>query len=751
MLFHKTLHLFLVPKTEDGKIASADDTRPIQQGSIWSKVADHLVLTMLPMLDKKVQYAMQAGGATHCATLLQSSYHKGVGLLSLDASNAFDLTKRKVLLRKLNEDGRFLHVLPYLRMRLGTPYEAYLTVDGEFQRTHTISEGLMQGGVLSTYFFCYINQSFLLNALDAANAAGGPPAVLASFSDDVSVVGLPQQLASAELSLRDMKETGYTLNTSKTRVAAFPDAEPQLKAELQAFATSRSFTYTEDAFKVVGVPLGGTPEQRQALITKKFGKIFSRGRRILSSDIDLPSQSAYLLYKLCVIPMTMHMMRCCNFVDLRLARGTDSDQGSVLEQFDVMSETLLEKITNIRASNWSWVTHTLYRLPNRHGGGGIPSASKVHPIAFYSAFAEACVAIGPLLDTEPTNLMSAYKGSVHLALLAFREFMPASVLMELPQTTCEADVLSLWTHESPNNKLMVEYHKNQHEYSEHAVLQQTKTIEFHTDGCDPFPIDCMTSYSDWEFAVSRAHVQTSGALGVLSTIPRSKYTTLSNGVFSMLFSTILFLPTYRLPVSRNCPLCTKPVNPTHFSSCLGINLSRCQAHDSAQRTFLMRHGDAYDEPFPPGVTLRSCRDRGLNDEAIKALRLDLLAKSSEGANHYTDITIPEPRSSSYIADEYKHCIATTGGPRGTLANSVARKKTKYGVFFPQGRDVTDKFLVLAVSSLGAIHKEGTRFIKATLGPKVGARYTQDLSCIVWNRMYAAYQEYRSRCSNLFVG
>lgn len=165
----------------------------------------------------------------------------------------------------------------------------------------------------------------------------------------------------------------------------------------------------------------------------------------------------------------------------------------------------------------------------------------------------------------------------------------------------------------------------------------------------------------------------------------------------------------------------------------------------------MRHGDAYDEPFPPGVTLRSCRDRGLNDEAIKALRLDLLAKSSEGANHYTDITIPEPRSSSYIADEYKHCIATTGGPRGTLANSVARKKTKYGVFFPQGRDVTDKFLVLAVSSLGAIHKEGTRFIKATLGPKVGARYTQDLSCIVWNRMYAAYQEYRSRCSNLFVG
>jgi hypothetical protein len=422
-----------------------------------------------------------------------------------------------------------------------------------------------------------------------------------------------------------------------------------------------------------------------------------------------------------------------------------------LEQFDVMSESLLEKITNIRSRNWSWVTRTLYRLPNRYGGGGIPSAYKVHPIAFYSAFAEACVAIGPLIDPEPTNLMSAYKDSVHLALLAFRDFMPAGVLMELPLTDCGADVPSLWTHGSPNNSLLVEYHKNQHEYSEHAVLQQTKTIEFHTDDSDPFPLDCLTSYTGSEYAVTRAHVQSSGALGVLSTIPRSKYTTLSNGVFSMLFSTILFLPTYRLPVRRYCPLCTKHVNPTHFSSCLGINLSRCQAHDSAQRAFILRHGDAYDEPLPPGVTLRSCRDRGLNDEAIKALRLDILAKSSDGSNHYTDITIPEVRSASYVEDEFKHCIATAGGPRGTLANAVARKKSKYGAYFTSGRDVTDKFLVLAVSSLGAIHKEGARFIKATLGSEVGARYTRDLSCIVWNRMYAAYQEYRSRCNNLLNG
>jgi hypothetical protein len=94
---------------------------------------------------------------------------------------------------------------------------------------------------------------------------------------------------------------------------------------------------------------------------------------------------------------------------------------------------------------------------------------------------------------------------------------------------------------------------------------------------------------------------------------------------------------------------------------------------------------------------------------------------------------------------------TAGGPRGTLANSVARKKSKYGAFSSQGQDAPNKFLVLAVSSLGAIHKEGTRIIKATLRPKVGARYTQDLSCIVWNLPYAAYQEYRSRCSNMLVG
>jgi hypothetical protein len=54
---------------------------------------------------------------------------------------------------------------------------------------------------------------------------------------------------------------------------------------------------------------------------------------------------------------------------------------------------------------------------------------------------------------------------------------------------------------------------------------------------------------------------------------------------------------------------------------------------------------------------------GLNDEAIKTLRLDLLAKSNDGANHYTDITIPEEvRSSSYILNEYKHCTMTAGGP-----------------------------------------------------------------------------------------
>jgi hypothetical protein len=140
----------------------------------------------------------------------------------------------------------------------------------------------------------------------------------------------------------------------------------------------------------------------------------------------------------------------------------------------------------------------------------------------------------------------------------------------------------------------------------------------------------------------------------------------------------------------------------------------------------------------------------MNDEAIQALRLDLLAKSNDGANHYTDNTIPEVCSSSYILNEYKHCTATAGGPRGTLANSVAPKKSKYGTFFAQGQDALHKFLVLAVSSIGLIHEEGTRFIKATLVTKMGARYTENLSCIVWNGLYAAYQEYRFRCSTLFV-
>jgi hypothetical protein len=41
-----------------------------------------------------------------------------------------------------------------------------------------------------------------------------------------------------------------------------------------------------------------------------------------------------------------------------------------------------------------------------------------------------------------------------------------------------------------------------------------------------------------------------------------------------------------------------------FSSCLGINLSQCQAHYAAQRTFLKRHGDAYGEleAIAPGAS-----------------------------------------------------------------------------------------------------------------------------------------------------
>jgi hypothetical protein len=117
-----------------------------------------------------------------------------------------------------------------------------------------------------------------------------------------------------------------------------------------------------------------------------------------------------------------------------------------------------------------------------------------------------------------------------------------------------------------------------------------------------------------------------------------------------------------------------------------------------------------------------------------------------GPNFYTDLTFREFRSSSARDREFRHC--RTGANQGGLTTATKTKHRKYDSYFPAGRSALNKFLVLAVSSLGWIHKEGVSFIKKTLGSEVGARYTEDLSCLTWKRLNAMYDEYKFRCDRV---
>ncbi|MES9879262.1 MAG: reverse transcriptase domain-containing protein [Sedimenticola sp.] len=162
----------LTPIHKKGKDARlVDNYRGITVTSVLGKLFEATILHRLKALNdnqSQLQYGFTKGLSPSLAALLLSeaageSSHEGdpLYIATLDTQKAFDVVHHQVLMKKLYEQGISSHMWTIIQS-MYSGLTAKVKWEGDISSAFSISQGVRQGGILSTHLYkTYINDLLL--------------------------------------------------------------------------------------------------------------------------------------------------------------------------------------------------------------------------------------------------------------------------------------------------------------------------------------------------------------------------------------------------------------------------------------------------------------------------------------------------------------------------------------------------------------------------------------------------------------
>ena len=199
----KTLmSVMLLPiiKNKAGNVSSSDNYRPIALASVLSKLVEKVILNRVEhlLITNQNQFGFKKHhGTDQCVYVLKEaislykSLNSCISICFLDASKAFDRVCHSKLFKKLHERG----IPGYILRILVHWYEhqsMYVKWGNNLSHHFCVSNGVRQGGILSTHFFnIYIDDlSNRLNNLKIGCVLGNSILNHLMYADDLVLISL---------------------------------------------------------------------------------------------------------------------------------------------------------------------------------------------------------------------------------------------------------------------------------------------------------------------------------------------------------------------------------------------------------------------------------------------------------------------------------------------------------------------------------------------------------------------------------
>jgi hypothetical protein len=325
----------------------------------------------------------QLGFATPCGTeaivhtfrRVISSKKPGL-ILKLDFANAFNTVLRSKVLDVARKYVPSLY--PTILQAYGKP--SHLLFGEEVIQS---TEGLQQGDPLAPPLFCLVINALVLSLQSPLNCW---------YLDDGTLAGPGYKVLQDLISIQNATaDVGLCLNPEKCELYVTGEEDQEAVDAIKSLLPGIRVLEAPDCM-LLGAPL--TDEALPSALLKKTDKV-----KLLVDRLSIlqPHTALFILKNSLSIPRLVHLLRC----------SPTWKVPNLLEKFDIVMRSGLEKITNVSIDDKSWAQSS---LPVNRGGLGIRSACKLSVPAFLASL--ACTkdlisliagSSSLITDTDPDN------------------------------------------------------------------------------------------------------------------------------------------------------------------------------------------------------------------------------------------------------------------------------------------------------------------------------------------------------------
>jgi hypothetical protein len=353
--------------------------RPVAVGEVFYKMAALYIMAVVEEEMKEAlgpqQFAMLPGGAESALVTIQTALeiNPGWALISCDLVNAFNARSRDEILQAVYRERKLQDLWRITAWAYGEPSPLHVMKDGRLWATLKSSQGVKQGDALSAFLFA------LSMAKIYERTTANTFCTFVAVQDDFYILGPPTEAMKAWDNFvgQCTADSGISVNKKKTMalvpeqkwVPAFEQLGIEVKTEL--------------------IPALGGVVTRDDGIASNWLRRESESKHEsmfrLLVDKHMPSQIAFILLRMCMIPLANYWART----------NRPSRTKMMAREFDTRVADTMATIIN--APNLPFAARKLIQMPVGMGGFGLRSVELTARAAWLSAMGQAMRACKPLL------------------------------------------------------------------------------------------------------------------------------------------------------------------------------------------------------------------------------------------------------------------------------------------------------------------------------------------------------------------
>ena len=295
-----------------------------------------------------------------------------------DFVNAFNTAKRSLVLSSIFAQSSLKHLWRFAHFCYSEPSLLFLFVNGSLLSTMLSSEGLKQGDVLGSMFFCIAVRQFYVDAVRKSGAQG------VAICDDLTLVGPPEQVVAAFKFIVENSKARTGLEVCIPKCSAFMPRPGQPTPEYFAglHAQHPSFILQiGGAMPLVGSCIGLDDDARRAFVLDKVKSAIPLLKNILHSSISI--QAAAIFLRTSVFTQLNYL--------LRSLPPAVTVPGATLFR-DAALDILFNKLRIDRADATTDLLSKQLFLPAALGGFGLADPVAIAPAAYIASI----IACSPL-------------------------------------------------------------------------------------------------------------------------------------------------------------------------------------------------------------------------------------------------------------------------------------------------------------------------------------------------------------------